>query len=232
MPVIQCHITRCPKGCPSPCAYCASKMQYQKFARLPITSRCTAYKRTASCTPRPTSEHTRTKHSLGLPRDLTAYATRVRARRRYTQATCATYALSCTHSARLLRARPTPSTQAVLPSLLSPRRLCRETLDPSARPSRPPRRAPRPTAAIDRTFACRAALLPATPPCRQTDMEAPRAHAPADRPPSTPWSATSTQRRHTAALTRPHHACMYVYMGAPPPLEADLVQVRRLQRSG
>ena len=91
----RCHTTRCLTRCPSPYAF---KIQYQKFAKLPITSRCTAYRRTASCTPRPISEHTRTKHSLGLPRDLTAYATRVRARRRCTQATCTTYAPSLTRT--------------------------------------------------------------------------------------------------------------------------------------
>ena len=79
------------------------------------------------------------------------------------------------------------------------------------------RLAPPPPSIAPSRAEARATLLPAPPPCRQTGMEAPRAHAPADRPPSTPWSATDAQRRHSVVTHTPS-PCMHVcvHRSAPP----------------
>ena len=164
---------------------------------------------------RATARVTRARRSLCPPRASTAPPTHVHA---------APAHMDCVHHLRSIAHALTPpalrSPHALNPKRCSPfpspRRLRRETLDPSARPSRPPRRASRPAATT--STAC--AEEHCAPPPHRTGRRARsryiRVHAPADRPPPTAWSATSTQRSHAAAPTSPRHACMYVYIGAPP----------------
>ena len=115
-----------------------------------------------------------------------------------------------THSARTLALRPRPELRppslARIGSALSPsahRRAHRDRLDAQSRI--PPRR--------HRWHAGQHC----TPPSHRTGRKARKrrecTHQSIDRARS---GATSTQRRHAAAPTRPRHACMCVYIGAPP----------------